>query len=48
MDKVNLKRPDCDFSHLLKLANENEGERLTELILIKISDSIYNSDLKDL
>jgi type I restriction enzyme S subunit len=48
LDKVNLKRPDCEFSHLLKLANENEGERLTELILIKISDSIYNSDLKDL
>ena len=24
LDKVNLKRPDCEFSHLLKLANENK------------------------
>ena len=24
LDKVNLKRPDCEFSYLLKLANENK------------------------
>ena len=34
LDKVNLKRPDCEFSHLLQLANENKDEKLTEIILI--------------
>ena len=26
LDKVNLKRPDCEFSYLLKIANENKEE----------------------
>jgi len=26
LDKVNLKRPDCEFSYLLKLANENKDK----------------------
>ena len=46
LDKVNLKRPDCEFSHLLKLANENKGERLAELIIGSVLDSISKSDLK--
>ena len=48
LDKVNLKRPDCEFSHLLKLANENKDENLAELILGDVSTSIYHSDIADL
>jgi len=45
LDKVNLKRPDCEFSYLLKIANENKDELLTELILGSLSTSIYNSNI---
>jgi restriction endonuclease S subunit len=48
LDKVNLKRPDCEFSHLLKLANENKDEDLAELILGSVSTSIYHSNISDL
>jgi restriction endonuclease S subunit len=50
LDKVKLKRPECEFSHLLKLANENKdnSEIIAELILKNVLDSIHNSDLKDL
>jgi type I restriction-modification system DNA methylase subunit len=52
LDKVNLKRPDCEFSYLLKLANENKkenkDEKLTELILGSVSTSIYKSDINEL
>ena len=52
LDKVNLKRPDCEFSYLLKLANEikmkNNDEKLTELILGSVSTSIYKSDINEL
>ena len=48
LDKVNLKRPDCEFSHLLKIANENKDEQLTELILDSVSTSIYKSNIADL
>jgi type I restriction-modification system DNA methylase subunit/restriction endonuclease S subunit len=48
LDKVNLKRPDCDFSHLLKIANENKDEKLTELILGSVSTSIYKSNISEL
>ena len=47
-DKVNLKKPDCEFSYLLQLANENKGELLAELILGSVLDSICNSELKEL
>ena len=46
LDKVNLLRPDCEFSHLLDLANKDKGEELVYLILHSILDSINNSDLK--
>ena len=46
LDKVNLKRPDCEFSHLLKLANENKGELLAELIIGSVLTSISESELK--
>jgi restriction endonuclease S subunit len=48
LDKVKLKRPDCDFSFLLKIANENKDEELTELILGSVSTSIYKSNISEL
>ena len=48
LDKVNLKKPDCQFSYLLKLANENEGERLAELIFGNVLTSISTSELREL
>ena len=48
LDKVNLKRPDCEFSYLLKIANENKEEQLTELILNSVTTSIYRSNISDL
>jgi type I restriction-modification system DNA methylase subunit len=47
LDRVDLKRPYCEFSFLLKLANDNQGERLAELFLRDVLDSIYKSKLKD-
>jgi len=48
LDKVNLKRPDCDFSYLLKIANENKNEELSDLIRDKVLDSINESPIKNL
>ena len=48
LDKVNLKRPDCEFSYLLKIANENKEEQLTELILNSVTTSIYHSNISEL
>ena len=48
LDKVNLKRPDCEFSHLLKLANENKDEELSDLIRDKVLDSINDNPIKNL
>jgi restriction endonuclease S subunit len=48
LDKVNLKRPDCEFSYLLKKANDNKDEELTELILGSVSTSIYKSNISEL
>jgi type I restriction-modification system DNA methylase subunit len=47
-DKINLKRPDCEFSHLLGLANKNKDEKLAELIYGSVLDSIHGSNIKDL
>jgi len=47
-DKVNLKKPDCKFSYLLKLANNDERERLTELIFGNVLDSIKSSEIGEL
>lgn len=46
--KVNLKRPDCEFSYLLKLSNENNHEQLAELIFGNVLQSICDSELKEL
>jgi type I restriction-modification system DNA methylase subunit len=46
LDKVNLKRPDCEFSHLLKLANENKDKELGPFIRGNVLDSINKSPIK--
>ena len=48
LDKVNLKRPDCEFSYLLKLANENKDEKLADLIRGNVLDSINENPIKHL
>jgi hypothetical protein len=48
LDKVNLKKPDCEFSYLLKLANENKDEELAELLLNKTLVAISKSSIKEL
>ena len=46
-DKVSLKKPDCEFSYLLKLANENKDEQLADLIFGNVLKSICDSELKE-
>jgi type I restriction-modification system DNA methylase subunit len=48
LDKVSLKKPDCEFSYLLKLANENQDEQLANLIFGNVLQSICDSELKEL
>jgi type I restriction enzyme S subunit len=49
LDKVNLKRPECEFSYLLKIANENKlNEKLSELIFGDVLTYIKKSDICDL
>lgn len=48
IDKVKLKRPECEFSYLLKLANQNKVEELAELIFKNVLDSINTSSIKNL
>jgi type I restriction-modification system DNA methylase subunit len=48
LDKVNLKRPDCEFSYLLQIANDNKDEELSELIRENVLDSINDSSVKSL
>ena len=47
LDKVNLKKPECEFSYLLSIANNNDDEKLAELIFKDVLDSIHNSELKE-
>ena len=48
LDKVSLKRPDCEFSNLLRIANENKDEHLAELIFGPVMKSIKQSELYEL
>ena len=50
IDKINLKRPECEFSYLLKLANDNDdgGEKLHELVVGPVLDEISECKLKKL
>ena len=43
-----MSRPYCEFSYLLKLANENKHEELAELIFGNVLQSICESELKEL
>jgi type I restriction-modification system DNA methylase subunit len=45
IDRVKLKRPQCEFSYLLKLANQHQNEELCSVILKDVLDSIYASEL---
>ena len=45
IDEVNLKKPECEFKYLLKLANEGEDEKLVKIINKGVLDSIWDSDL---
>ena len=47
-DKVNLIKPDCEFSYLLQLANENKDEKLAELIFGNVLTFISKSNIRDL
>ena len=47
IDVVGLKRPECEFSHLLSLANENKDEELAKFILMDVLDAISESKIKD-
>jgi type I restriction enzyme S subunit len=49
LDKVKLKRPQCEFSYLLNMANEGKyNEKLSELIFGDVLTSIKRSDIGDL
>ena len=48
LDKVNLKRPVCEFSYLLDLANKNKDEEISDLIRGDVLDSINDSSIKNL
>ena len=51
IDKVELKRPECEFSYLLKLANENNdtsNEKLASTIFKEVIDGINDSKITDL
>ncbi len=46
IDKVQLKRPECEFSYLLGLAERNADERLAEVLFGTVLDSIHGSNIK--
>jgi len=48
LDKISLKKPDCEFSYLLSLATQNKDEQLAELIFGNVLQSICDSELKEL
>jgi hypothetical protein len=48
LDKVNLKRPECDFSFLLNLAEANKTEELHDILMRIVIPSIYSSKISDL
>jgi len=48
IDCVGLKRPVCEFSYLLSLANENKDEELASLIYRDVLDAINESKINKL
>ena len=47
LDKLELKKPECYFSYLLELANNQDGEKLVDTI-DKALDSIYSNKIKNI
>jgi restriction endonuclease S subunit len=45
IDVVGLKRPECEFSYLLSVANENNDNKLTDLIYRQVLDGINESEI---
>ena len=45
IDEYELKKPECQFSHLLQKAKENDDDKITELILSDISECVKESPL---
>ena len=48
IDVVGLKRPECEFSYLLSLANENKDNELANIIYKDVLDAINDSQIKDI
>ena len=49
IDKVGLKRPECEFSYLLELAQHDDNNaKITELLFGTILTSISESEIRDL
>jgi type I restriction enzyme S subunit len=48
IDKLELKKPDCVFSHLVELAINNEDEQIATLIYGSILDTLAGSNIRDL
>lgn len=46
IDKVNLKRPECEFSYLKKYSQKNGDEKLASLIYNEVLDSIKASKIE--
>ena len=46
LDKVNLCS-ECDFSYLLDLANKGDNEKLVDIFIKQVLDSIHSSPLKN-
>ena len=46
MDKIDLKRPECEFSYILRFAEAGEHEKVAELLLRDVLDSIAISSLR--
>jgi type I restriction enzyme S subunit len=47
IDKVNLKKPECEFQYLLKLANKNDNKKM-EKTIDDVLQSIYESNVNEL
>lgn len=48
MDTVNLRRPECEFSHLLTLSDGSHDEELAEMIFTTVLPSVHQSNVRDL
>ena len=45
IDSVGLKRPECEFSYLLSVANENKDNKLTDLIYGQVLNAINENEI---